>query len=366
MNKARKKKVAVIGLKGLPAFGGAAAVGENIIDKLKGDFEIYVYSTSSHTHMKTGSYKGVEQIVFRQFPIRFLNTFYYYFISMLHCLFIKKYNLIHLHHIDGGFIIPFLKIRYKVVTTSHGRPQFNDKWSVTVRKYFSLMEKMTLKHSNKIISVSKPILRKYNELGFENTRYIPNGISLNVLCKSEKKHELAFAAGRIIPLKGLDTLLEALHLFKEEKVNTLIIGDTKHSKEYKKQVQRLSNSLSVVYTGLIKDKSVLYEKISSSKLFVFPSRYEAMSMMLLEVVSLKIPIICSDIESNKSIFTDDEVLFFQVGNHKSLHEKIRFALNNMEVMNGKAERAYLKAKEKYSWTNISKEYEKEFKEMIDG
>ena len=33
MNK--KLKIAVIGLKGLPAFGGAATVGENIIEQLK-------------------------------------------------------------------------------------------------------------------------------------------------------------------------------------------------------------------------------------------------------------------------------------------------------------------------------------------
>ena len=30
----RKTKIAVIGLKGLPAFGGAATVGENIIREL--------------------------------------------------------------------------------------------------------------------------------------------------------------------------------------------------------------------------------------------------------------------------------------------------------------------------------------------
>ena len=45
----KKKKIAVIGLKGLPAFGGAATVGENIIEQLKDKYEFTVYSTSSHT-----------------------------------------------------------------------------------------------------------------------------------------------------------------------------------------------------------------------------------------------------------------------------------------------------------------------------
>ena len=59
-----KIKVAVIGLKGLPAFGGAAAVGENIINQLKDKYEFFVYATSSHTAFKTGTYNEVHHIVF--------------------------------------------------------------------------------------------------------------------------------------------------------------------------------------------------------------------------------------------------------------------------------------------------------------
>lgn len=365
MNKAGKKKVAVIGLKGLPAFGGAAAVGENIIENLKDDFDIYVYSSSSHTELKTGDYNGIRQIVFKQFPIKSLNTFYYYFIAMIHSLIIAKYNLIHLHHIDGGFVIPFLKIRYKVITTSHGRPQFNDKWSSSVQKYFALMEKVSLKFSDRVISVSEPIKKDYDDLGISKVKYIPNGISLNSNKEIKKKYDLSFAAGRIIPLKGLDTLLSALGSIKK-KITTLIIGDTNQSKDYDEKLNKLSKDLPVLYAGLIKDKKKLFDEILSSKIFVFPSRYEAMSMMLLEVVSLKVPVICSDIEANKSIFDEDEVLFFEVDNSESLCSKINYALKNLEQMNRKAEKAYMKAKENYSWDKISNEYAKEYRELING
>ncbi len=38
-----KKKIVVIGQKGLPAYIGAGTVGVNIIDQLKDNFEFYVY-----------------------------------------------------------------------------------------------------------------------------------------------------------------------------------------------------------------------------------------------------------------------------------------------------------------------------------
>jgi hypothetical protein len=44
-----KKKVAVIGLKGLPPFGGAANVGDNIIEQLAGEYDFTIYATETHT-----------------------------------------------------------------------------------------------------------------------------------------------------------------------------------------------------------------------------------------------------------------------------------------------------------------------------
>ena len=116
----KKKKIAIIGLKGLPAFGGAATVGENIIEQLKDKYDFTVYSTSSHTDLKTGNYNGYKQIVFKKIPFKRLNTLYYYILSALHALLLGKYDLVHLHHRDAAFIIPFLKFKCKILLTTHG------------------------------------------------------------------------------------------------------------------------------------------------------------------------------------------------------------------------------------------------------
>lgn len=65
-----KKKIDVIGLKGLPAYVGAGTVGENIIDQLKDKFDFYVYSTASHTNQKSGVFNGYYQKVSRQFHLK--------------------------------------------------------------------------------------------------------------------------------------------------------------------------------------------------------------------------------------------------------------------------------------------------------
>ena len=60
-----KKRIGVIGLKGLPSYVGAGTVGENIINNLKEEYDFYVYAISSHTHLKSGEYNGVYQKVFK-------------------------------------------------------------------------------------------------------------------------------------------------------------------------------------------------------------------------------------------------------------------------------------------------------------
>ena len=108
----KKKKIAVIGLKGLPAFGGAATVGENIIEQLKDKYDFTVYATSSHTDFKTGVYNGYKQIVFKKIQIKKLNILYYYLSSLFHILF-NEYDIIHLHHRTAAFTLLFFKKSFK-------------------------------------------------------------------------------------------------------------------------------------------------------------------------------------------------------------------------------------------------------------
>ena len=170
-----KKRIAVIGLKGLPAFGGAAVVGENIINHLKEKYDFTVLSIASHTSLKTGYINGIQQIVFKSCGESGLNTFFYYLKCLFHCL-INKYDLVQLHHAESGFITPILRLKYKIVVTFHGVFRSNDpKFSAFQNKFLKFSEKLNIKYANEIISVSRPdqdyIFRKY---GKQN---IPTGLS---------------------------------------------------------------------------------------------------------------------------------------------------------------------------------------------
>lgn len=361
-----KCSIAVIGLKGLPAFGGAATVGENIIEQLKNEYDFTVYSTSSHTHLKTGEYNGYKQIVFKKIPFKKLNTLYYYFLSVFHALLFGKYNLVHLHHRDAAFIIPILRLRYKVLLTIHGigTSDLSNKWN-KYKWFFKIQENVFIKFADQIVTVSKRDYLILRNNGYSNISYIPNGINqsaFNIIPNTEH-YDLIFSAGRILSFKGCHLMLEALIMLNFTG-SILIIGELIENTQYTDEIYSLSKNLNVTFKGLLRNKNELYSYIKTGKLFIFPSFVEAMSIMLLEAVACGIPVIASNIEANTDIFDSKELLFFENGNTNDLAKKIEFGLKNYNRMLEMANDALLKLKERYTWKSITGEYNLIFQNQL--
>lgn len=359
-----KKKIAVIGLKGLPAYGGAARANEEILKRLCHKYDFTIFEISTHSSKNSSdSYLKAERIVFKGWKSKRINTSIYYLKSLFYCLFKSNYDLIHTQHLYSGFIIPLLKLKYKVLNSTRGIVPANDnKWNKFDKIFFKIFEKLALEFSDAVVSVSKPQITYLNKISTKKIYYIPNGV--NVENKSDNdaqfiphpKDYLLFSAARIISLKGCHTFLESLNRINY-KGNVVVIGDLEQIPEYKKYLLKLSDNLNIKFTGLIKDRNILNTYIKNSKYFIFPSTIEGMSNMLLEVASQKIPIIASDIEANKEIFSEKEVLYFISNNHLSLAAMLTMALNNEEMMKEKADRAYEKICKEYNWDKISLMYD---------
>lgn len=360
-----KPKIAVIGLKGLPAFGGAAAVGENIIEQLKDKYDFTVYSISTHTTCKSGDYNNYHQIVFDHKKKSGFRTLFYYLKSVYHVLFHEKYDLIHLHHNAASFLIPILRIKYKVVLTTHGlhtEEKFN-----YLKYVYKVFDWMFLRFSNVITTVSKEDFIKVSNLGIRHSVFIPNGIIMpnKIYPLFEKENNyILFAAGRIYEGKGCHIMLEAL-IKMHYPGRVIIAGDLDQKKKYKDKVFNFAKHLANVrYVGMIKDKEILYSLIQNAKLFIYPSQKEAMSMMLLEVSSLRTPIICSNCQGNQDLFSDDEVLFVENDNILDWKNKIEWALNNLDEMKKKSNMAYNKLLKEHLWKKIAKQYEIVFNKLL--
>jgi glycosyltransferase involved in cell wall biosynthesis len=362
--------VAVMGIKGLPAKGGGERAAEAIISKaLEQGFKVTVYGKKSYCEEYNNGNK-LEIVTIRDFKGKHLNAFLYGVFSAFHALLLGKYDLIHLHYADFGYLVPLLRLRYKVIATSQGAEYERDKWGKTAKMFFKISEIPFIRFSNVITSASKSLAEYYENKYHKNIVYIPNGVELKSYDGSPeeiyKKYNLTengyilFAAGRIIPSKGCATLLKAARELNL-KVPLVIIGDMEGDQSYKKYLQSLSLT-NVKFIKFIKSKEELFKIVKGCKFFIHPSTYEAMSLMLLEVGMLKKPIICSDIIQNIDAISNNAV-YFTVGDVGSLVSKIQYALNNPEALALNSENAYKWITENRNADEISKIYLKIFEDM---
>jgi glycosyltransferase involved in cell wall biosynthesis len=88
-------------------------------------------------------------------------------------------------------------------------------------------------------------------------------------------------------------------------------------------------------------------------LFVIPSRSEGFGLALIEAVQKKVPVICSDIEVFKELFSPDEVTFFKLDNKQSLIEALNVAIG---AGNKKAVLAYTRYQNNYTGRLMAKCY----------
>ncbi|MFI3263718.1 MAG: glycosyltransferase family 4 protein [Rikenellaceae bacterium] len=356
----KKKRVVVIGLKGLPAFGGAAAVGENIVNQLKGEYDFTVLSISTHTDLPSGEYNGVKQVVFKSIIGKKsgLNTAYYYFVSLLYVLF-HKFDIAHLHHASSGFIAPLISLKCKLILTVHAYGEGNDPKFSRLLNYLGMASRrLAVSAAHKVTAVSLFDIENMSKVFKKEIIYIPNGTNL-VEATTAKSDEcepyILFSAGRIYNIKGLDLLLDAANKLGLD-LKIKVAGDIDRVPSYKAEMLKKAESLNVELLGLIKDKGELMRIVSGAELFVFPSRYEAMSMMLLEVASMRTPIVASDIPANTNILSSEEVLFFTNGDSEDLAQKMEYALSRMNEMQERTHKAYDKLITKYTWNKIAQQY----------
>ena len=365
-------RIAYLGIKGLPSKGGAERVVEAIVQRLAGQHELTVYCNSRYTP-PDAKVSGLRLIRIPTLPGKHLQPILYFVFSALHALFKGDYDLVHVHNVEACFVLPLLRLRYNVIATAHGSPirAARAKWGPVARALMGLTELPYLFLSNCVTSVSLADADYFEHRYGRNVVYLPNGIKeLPVMSQEmalrvlrgigvEAGRYILFAAGRIDPTKGCHLLLEAFRRLDLD-MPLVVVGDLAQVPEYSQRLRRLADDR-VIFIGYIAAKEKLFSIVRNCRLFVFPSIVEAMSMMLLEVVSLRVPLICSDIPENMSV-VDRYALYFRSEDSKDLAEKMRWAIEHPDVMNNYTAEAEAWVKRNYSWDRIAESYEALYEE----
>jgi glycosyltransferase involved in cell wall biosynthesis len=205
---------------------------------------------------------------------------------------------------------------------------------------------------------------------FRGTELITNGVDLEPQASIQSTTAtlsayrvtpfkyILFAANRVIPFKGCHLLLEA---FRNMEYNgqLLVLGHLDKTTEYGQNLCQMADRR-VCFIPFISSQAEVLGLVKQANMFVFPStnKYgmEGMSMMILEVVSLGMPLLSSDIPQNKAVL-GDYGYYFRSDDADDLAEKLRWAIEHPAKMQDIAKRAQEHVHRNYSWDRVTQQYD---------
>ncbi|MHA1325658.1 MAG: glycosyltransferase family 4 protein [Candidatus Helarchaeota archaeon] len=359
-------KIAFMGIKGLPSKGGAERVVEAIVQRLGKQHEITVYCSSNYTPMDF-KMPGVRIIRIMTLTGKHLHSFSHDLLSAFHAVIFGNYDLVHLHNIESSFVLPLLRLRYRVVATCHGRDvRKTGKWGYISALLMDMMKYPFLLLASIKTTVSKEVMNYFKKEHNRKIYYIPNGVDSQITLAteratntlrmngiSERDNFIVFAAGRIIPIKGAHVLIKAFRKLKFD-IKLVLIGDATQVPRYFKELQQMADNR-VHFIPFITSRDELLAIVKKAQIFVFPSLGEAMSMMLLEAGRVKVPILCSDIPSNYEVL-EDSAIYFKSNDPVDLSKKLYWALRHHDLVKQLGIKACKRIISKFSWEIITKRY----------
>ena len=339
------------------------------------EHDVTVYGSTQFC--EGGDFEGVRVRAFRLPQGKHLHAATLVVASSFDVLASGRFDLIHVHGVENSFTVPVLRLRSRVVTTNHGPTHEREKWGPVAKALIKSTEPGCVKWADRATAVARSQAAALSERYGVDVAYIPNGVDLGTRPDAPGARAFAaehgvepggyalFAAARVDPTKGCLTLLRA---WRQLGCPTplLVVGDLWHAPGHEGELREAANGMAVTFVPRIEDKALLAGVVSAAGVFIFPSTVEAMSMMLLEVMSLGVPVIASDIAENTDVLPDG-AWTFAAGDPGDLARAYRdFALESPEVVRERARQRAVSVAEGHSWPRIVEQYEAVYRAALDS
>ncbi len=306
-------------------------------------------------------YEGVQIKYFKTVKKAGFDTLIHSAKATFDVIFRNTADVVHLHSGANSIWAMFLRLAGKrVVVSQFAMDWKRDKWP-WYGKLFYLVSNYLTAYCPNAVAFDNVFTKEYFEKRFNHKyEFIPYGSEVktppdntDILDKlSVIKGEYFLFVGRFIPDKGLHLLVEAFASLQINK-KLILIGGSPNPGEYETRIKNTKDAR-IIFPGYVygDDTNIL---MKNAYAYIQPSLIEGLSPVILTVMGLGTPLICSDIVENKFICRDNATTFIS-GDSKSLAEKIEYALNNAAVIAGKSATGQTDIKNRFNWDKITDQY----------
>lgn len=225
----------------------------------------------------------------------------------------KHFDIIHLHSpvTIAKYVIRYAKKRgIPVVTSIHTRyhEEINRSVKTPFLQRFALWFLTTsLKKSDYLWTVADGMTEYAKSIGVNNPCTVMRNCTDFIPPEKHEEEELRhmirakhsigddetvlLTVGRLVVVKRWDVVIDAVKKLKDDgkKVKLLIAGDGDYRPTLEKQVKKLGLTDEVIFAGMITDRRTLAAYFLAGDLLLFPSTFDASSLVPVEASAVGLP-----------------------------------------------------------------------------
>ncbi len=230
-------------------------------------------------------------------------------------------------------------------------------------------EKQAFKRAKVVVAVSEKVAQELVDMGVPRSqiRVILNGVDLQEFAPGKLERQkfalpenvtLALFAGDIrTPRKNLDTVLHAL--VKVPDLHLAVLGNTQGS-PFPQLAASLGLTNRVHFLGYRRDIAQIMQAVD---LFVFPSRYEACTLVLLEALASGLPVVTSTTTGGAELVTPECGVVLPNSDDTDALAAALLSLVSDHTHREQMGKAARSVAEQYSWATMAQTYVELFEEL---
>jgi glycosyltransferase involved in cell wall biosynthesis len=287
----------------------------------------------------------------------------------------ERFDIVHTHlfhaNIAGRVLARLARVAV-VVSTHHYAFSYNGAWG-------AWLDRLTCRLADRIIAVSRAA-RNFFLLHVdgkqERVELIYNGVDLDAFGSSLKADKslreslclnndfIVGCIGRFAEVKGQSYLLEAARALIEKGIplKVLLVGSGPWEGRLKKICQELNIVSQVIFLGSRRDVPAVLESID---LYVQPSLQEGLSIILLEALAMRRPVIATAVGGNSEVIVNGESgLLIPARDRQALAAAVADLLSDKEKANRLAQGARLRIEENFDIRDTVRKTEALYSRLI--
>jgi len=306
-------------------------------------------------------YDGVQLKYFKTVKKAGFDTLVHSMKATFDVILFNRADVVHLHSGANSIWAFLLRLAGKrVVVSQFAMDWKRDKWPWYGKLFYRLSNYITAYLPNRV-AFDNVFTKEYFEKRFgKKYDFIPYGSEVPPVPDSteilenlnlEKGGYFLFV-GRFIPDKGLHLLVEAFQKLETGK-KLVLIGGSPNPGEYESKIKNTADSR-IIFPGYVygDDTNIL---IKNAFAYVQPSLIEGLSPVILTVMGIGTPMICSDIPENLFI-TGENAITFASGNASSLKEAMERSLNDPDQHRRMADAGKTDVQQRFNWDTVADQY----------